>query len=412
MLILIALACAPDTADIELPTTIEESDQQDDTQADDPDIGIDTGFPELFDSTLEIGFTTAWSAAVWFPAEPGQTEVNLGAWTFRSTNEEEITVSNVVLSGYVDGDEDEVMSSTQEGGVYLPDYLANCKLVEVVSRDVVMGPMDPATDGTLSFPDDFIVGGEFSTALNLVCDITEQASEFDYAAFAFDLTTIDAVESSADEMVLTTVNGAPEPTLAAYVDNTGECEFRVEAWETDDNPSTDGVTDNVVTMANVLDISLNSDTPSGVTEPGEIEVLRLNFAARDPDCADMTVTGFTMYVSATDNADTDWFDAMDTVWARNLSTGEDLGDGYVGVCWKDGCPQSTAGMYMDEDFAGLTIPAGSTYTVAFYMDTTGASQDWDDSLQVSLAPSQLEATDGEETRVLRFDTIAGGTIQF
>jgi hypothetical protein len=173
---------------------IDEDEEGDDTDETD---NTDDG------TMLEVSFTTAWSASEHFRIMPGQNDINFGAWMLRSVTGDPIEVDEIPVIGFVDANGDGKFSPLEEDGINIGDYFNDCKFVEVVSRDVVMGPMDldPLESGVL-FIDNFIVEGEFVTAMNFTCDLIESAEELAgrNVAFAFDIQPQDLM-SSADEKV-------------------------------------------------------------------------------------------------------------------------------------------------------------------------------------------------------------------
>lgn len=377
--------------EVENDTSLEFSD------FDAPRFEVDDESDEVEATTLEVAFTTAWSAAVPFEVTPGQKDVNFGAWTFWSETGDDIVVEDITVMDYVDVNGDDVFMPFEEEGVSAQDYLENCRLIEVVSRDVVMGPMDPGAFGVLYFTDDFTVGGEYSTALNLVCDIQVEAEELDYASFAWDIQVLD-MRSTADHHWFASHNvdyvdgepGACEVTLAAYVDNRSEsCEF--------DYATTGAGT---ITINNEVVATLSSASPSGASVPGYEEVMRFNLTSLHSGCDDLIIGFMPMWVNATDNAGSGWDDDIGSVDVYNLSTDPSVvamsGD-------LDGAWVGTSGE--------LVVPAGETITVSVWLDSTGASTTLDDSLQVELG-GRLHLS-GVEYPV--YDTsfqLAGGTLVF
>ncbi len=176
------------------------------------------------DLELDVTFTTTWSAQVPFPVYAGQEEANFGAWMFQSETVEAISVGDVAVLSYVDADGDGIFYHGEEDGVSANRYLQNCMFKEVVSRNIIMGPMDLDSIGFALFTDDFVVQGENLMAMNFVCDISPDVDELDYAAFAFHIQTGD-VQSSAAVTWYHSANvdyvgdAGTTVTLAAYVDN-------------------------------------------------------------------------------------------------------------------------------------------------------------------------------------------------
>lgn len=186
-------------------------------------------------------------------------------------------------------------------------------------------------------------------------------------------------------------------------DTANACAFPVTVWDTDD---TDGEAYpeseyDEVTMGNELIAALASSSPSGAVDPGEIEVLRVNIEAKNAECANLTITGFTVLGIWTDNAETDWTPTM--VRAVNLSTGEDLGEAALSI------PGSIVYAGFDLD---LEVPAGSTYALAFYADVSGASAKMDDQVRFDLYHPSLGVSDGVNSYVLWEAGINGNTLVF
>ncbi|MDP2632017.1 MAG: hypothetical protein Q8P30_04625 [Candidatus Uhrbacteria bacterium] len=392
-------ASVADTGD-----TGSESDTDTDTDTDaDTDTGDDTGDTETGDETdleLEVQFSTVFSASVHFEVQPGD-EINFGTWIFDSVTDEEITVEDITMMSYVDVDDDGVFSTMEEGGVSAANYLSNCYLIEWPSLIVVMGPMEIDEFGAVNFTDDFIVGGEYTTALNLRCTLSEDAEELEFASFAFDIQTLD-VHSTANTVTwlshnMDYVDGEATMTLAAYVQN---CSYAVDAWVHEDVEGT-------IRMGNELAVSLSSSTPSGLAVPGYMEILRVNMSALHSGCSDLTVGDMGMDLAVTDIAETNWYEEISTVAVVDLTTGEDLGQGIV----FDGIFVAFAsGM---GDYEGITIQAGTSHTIAFYADTTGASVADDDAFRATLRGGINLSDDGESFHSIIGDgDIVGSTLVF
>lgn len=151
-----------------------------------PDVEeFDSGILET-DASLTVDFTTAWSAEVPYAGAIGEAE-NFGAVLITSETEVEVTTDTVAISTWIDTDGDGVYHLSAENGVEAKNFVSDCTLVEVVERRVYAGPISPEVDGRLVFIDDFTVGGEYSTALNVVCTLTGSVPEGETYGIAVDV---------------------------------------------------------------------------------------------------------------------------------------------------------------------------------------------------------------------------------
>jgi len=372
-----------DTGDIN-PGDTEIIDDSTDTE--------DTGDTEIEELVLQMQFTTARSAAEHFQVQAGDT-VNFGAWMFSSATGETITVQDITMMSYVDTDNDGVFTAMEEDGINPSDYFTDCKLVDVTSRDVIMGPMELDDRGWVNFTDDFTVGGEYSTALNFTCDLTEAAEEIEFASFAFDIQTMD-VYSTADTHQWTGqnvdyVDDGAVPILAAYVDNT-TCNFEAVT-----------VGNGRIEVSNELTGSLSSTSPSGASIPGYIEVLRANITSEHEDCDDMMVNFLRLNINSTDNASTNWNDVLEFD-AYDLST-DPTTPVMTGEAMLDGTLVSLVG--------NLEVLAGETITLSVWTDTSGASAVSDDALQLELE-NMLHIDSVDETIYFMDLGVTGNTLVF
>lgn len=168
-------------------------------------------------------------------------------------------------------------------------------------------------------------------------------------------------------------------------------------------------------------VSLASGSPSGAKIPGDQEVLRFNVAANSNE--DVVLNEIIFDISSTDNGSTGWnlCDADDSVSLlpadldfynlsdEGTSTALDVDASWASYASdEDTC--ATAGAGEKVEYVHLTlataevVPAGSTYTYALYLDSTGAtSGSSGDTLQVSIASDLIENTTWLATSILTND---------
>ncbi|MBT3230915.1 hypothetical protein HN358_04025 [Candidatus Uhrbacteria bacterium] len=352
----------------------------------------DTGDTDETEATLQMQFTTAWSAAEHYQIIPGQNDINFGAWMFQSVTGDDITIQDVTMMSYVDSDGDGVFSSLEEEGVNPADYFTNCRMVDVTLRSVIMGPMEFDSHGWVNFTDDFTVSGDDAEAMNFVCDLTEAAEELEFASFAFGIQTIDVISTAQNTQWIAHnvdyVEDGVVPTLAAYVGNA--CTFEAVT-----------VGNGRIDVTNELTGTLSSTSPSGASIPGYTEVLRVNITSEHDECDDMVVTYLRLEINSTDNAGTDWNDILQFD-AYDLST-DPTNPVMTGQAMLDGTMVSLVG--------DLEIPAGETITFSVWVDTSGASAVSDDALQLEL--ENMLHVDGVSETIYFMDLgVIGGTLQF
>lgn len=178
-------------------------------------------------------------------------------------------------------------------------------------------------------------------------------------------------------------------------------------------------------------VSLSSSSPSGTKVPGDQEVFRFNVAASSNE--DVVISELIWKISSTDNAGSTWnycdttpsmagvFDEpiMDLYNLSTTGTGTPIDDdaewtffdGDMSVCTENTDSVDYAGLTFSSTAEYIVVPAGTTYTFALYMDSTGASATNDDAIQVSLmgdpileSSSFLAASDLNEANLTAIDT--------
>lgn len=154
-------------------------------------------------------------------------------------------------------------------------------------------------------------------------------------------------------------------------------------------------------LGNDFTVNLGQRSPSGVADPGVIEVLRLEMTASDAGCSSIIVSDLEILGAYTDNAGTGWAPA--SVSAVDLRTGEDLGNATL----------VTGGIAM-ATFSGLSleIEAGATHGIGIYADVTGADEDLDDQVWFGLLSDSLVVSDGTVTVDLANEDVPGFTLVF
>ncbi len=253
-------------------------------------------------------------------------------------------------------------------------------------------------------------------------DTADSGEVVDTADSGIGDTAIDSGDSAEDTGADTADSGVEETGDTATEDtavDTGEdtatevCAFPVKVWDID---RTDGEvypesSYDMVVMENELLVELNSSTPSGTSTPGYHEVLRVNFTAVHAGCPDVTVTTTQLSSYVTDNAGTGWYEDLfltDGFDQINLTTGDSIGGPIVQGSGFWDMTDAVAYMSMNE----FVIPAGTTYTIAWYADTTGASEVADDMIQMDITPDSMVWDDGVTSVVAYLDRVEGGTISY
>lgn len=175
---------------------------------------------------LEIEYTTEWSSDSDFEIEPGQGDINFGAWTFQSGTGDDVHTQDLTVMGYVDADGDGVFSSLEERGINPADYFTVCWLEDASYGSVFAGPVGFDERGWIHLVDDFTVGTDRAAHLIFKCDVSEDAGDLKYTGFAFGIKEGDVI-SDADSVEwlahnMAEVEGGYVATLAAYVNNNYE----------------------------------------------------------------------------------------------------------------------------------------------------------------------------------------------
>ena len=142
-----------------------------------------------------------------------------------------------------------------------------------------------------------------------------------------------------------------------------------------------------------LSVIRSGGSPEGTAIPGFIETLRFEVTASGSDTA---VLQFPFFLSSSDTAGSDWnrceqlsdpakwalFDLSDP--EEEILVGWDFRNDLLGQC--DDTPDSVFGYAMAEIYLGYSIQDGMTKTFSLYMETSGASADWDDTVRTDIAP--------------------------
>ena len=350
---------------------------------------------------------------IW-PVNAGETSAIRGAEDvefltikFR-TGPRPLNVSTLTFDITADDDAD---FTTVENDVAASDHLTDCTLKDSAGV-VVMGPLDPDASNQVVFPDDFGIIRNTIKPLTFTCDFTStEADSGDPDAFAVTLTAanIDATFKKSGVAVKPVavrpkVSNAP---LNNYVIKTNE---------------------------GSLTATLSSSSPSGASfVPGDQEILRVNLTAGEDSGVEIDSMVFNL--STTDNDGTGW----NHCGPSNLSTSDfnlyNLStDGLSSPLSATVSLWASAGKLCSSTFApsyvrfnlgtNEDIPAGTTYTYVLYMDSDGASEASDDSLQAGIPsesslPASLDAIswldeggtshDGSEVTNL---PVTGGTMGF
>jgi hypothetical protein len=243
------------------------------------------------------------------------------------------------------------------------------------------------------------IGLSFLTAACTTSDHTAAGTVLEIEGDTGDAVEVgDVVEG--DTWADNTDTGSDDQVAAC--DDTEDYTYPVETW------------DGIVEMGNQLEMTVSEDSPYWYLEPGYANVFSVDFAAVNECGDDLTVGGFTMYVSTTDVGNTYWYEEATEVEMVDLDTGESFGFGYMGVCNLNGggCPQSTVVFREGEmGYYGLSIPAGTTRKIGFIPDTRNVSHN--DTMRMTIGANQMGVYDEHgEFHVIRYDAVRGYQVAF
>jgi len=342
-----------------------------------------------------LGLAAAGSVMAAIPTGPGLTILET-----RSGNQEYVQGNdNVVLTTMdfhaskidlnitdyqfeVIGDDD-ASFSTIENDARAIDMFDNCTLKETGTETVIGGPIAPDGSNMLVFTDDFSILAGTSVNAYIECQSANNVTSGDddiYAARISKRTWVTYTDSSS---TIIPANKTQLGTLNRGVNMKGK------------------QTSATILEKGKITFSLSSSSPSGAAIPGDIEVYRFNVTA--DSSGDDYLDKILFEVFTTDNASSNWnkcggsyskyLDAADFT-LYNLSTGSSWTLGASNTLY-DGsgnlCTSSTVqAQYVKMDLTTMeTIPAGTSYTYALYMNATGPSAVDDDNIQIEIPPQSV-----------------------
>jgi hypothetical protein len=222
-----------------------------------------------------------------------------------------------------------------------------------------------------------------------------------------------------------------------FVDTTNDDNFKAvgvgsgTALDDDDLSATSTDPYTFVVKETKPTVGLSSSSPSGTKVPGDQEVFRFNVAASSNE--DIVISELIWKISTTDNASSSWnvcdttpsmagvFDEpiMDLYNLSTTGTGTAIDDdaewtffdGDMSVCTENTDTVDYIGLTFSSTAEYIVVPAGTTYTFALYLDSTGASSTNDDAIQLTLtgdpileSSSFLAASDLNESNLVATDT--------
>ena len=299
----------------------------------------------------------------------------------------DVTVSTLMFE--VIGDDDADLSTIDEDADP-QDMFISCTLVDEDGATYA-GPED-IDDGILSFIDDFSIAGGDSVNLSIVCDLASDLASADEDIFFARIEHPENVE----------VEDAEGTALAWRSTHLGRFNRGI-------NMNGRDASLRIVEQGGAT-VTLSPSSPGGGGfVPSDMEVFRFNITA--DESGEMYLEELTFNFYATDNEDTDWNTCalsssdpgllLDDIRVYNLSTsgasGSIVEDGYLidsggSLCVSEEDDLAYVSFFRIGDEDVEVIPAGETYTYAVYVDTSGASTDWDDSIQLGI-PSREEMED-------------------
>ena len=254
------------------------------------------------------------------------------------------------------------------------ELVEECTLARTSAGVIYAGPLAPDVDGYIRFTDNFTVETTDPVQLSLNCDLLEAEITGDEFALAGRMTDVSEIVYENRELG-EVVDGA-RTRLGRFgggVNADGK-EFSV-----------------VIVQTGQLTLALSSTSPDGSEmTPGEMEVFR--FDATAGSSSDIVIESLVFAFSATDNASSGWvncesFDTTTLGWYL-ASSGSPLG-GTWSIYDSSGitCADGEAVRYLQVDdptSSSAWIPPGTTYSYSLYMDTSEASADEDDMIEITI----------------------------
>ncbi len=369
-------------------------------------------------SILKVKFEGPGSGLV--EVQPGQENVYFGTLTLRQVEERgaevgsgdprPIHVFSVSPTALIDYG----MDGVDRGFTDLSQYVQRCRLSNAMTGSTVEPPTEIILDEHLLLDSGFNVGRR-ATALNLVCDISEDVTEFIRVevGFAFDILDPSDIVSTADRVVILANNGGESPDFMNYVDNT--CRWDVELADgTEVEMSNELVVDDVYTI----------DTS---TTPGIVDALNTNFSTLH-ECSDLQISPTSVFVDCWSYDDTGWCAGLSSVYMYDTDSGALLGEAAVesGACMEDGygpcypgdtciltiCTHTAS--FDGVSYAPINVDAEDILGVTFSVDGTGATAaSGDDRVTVTVPEDSIMVSDdGVDYHMIAHDEMVGPTVFF
>lgn len=207
----IAEECPEDTDSVDTDTEVVDTDDtgtEDTAETDEP-----------VQPLLIVEFTPDLTGYGDLAFQSGEQEVSFGSFLLMTNTF--ATVQSIQVQGFVSDSPGLFAYYTPgaEGGVRFADHFTNCKLVNVETGSVYMGPTEPEDNGTLNFTEDFTLDDTSGMILNLRCDHTGLEATGDFDGFAVDITSdlnVQALDESGqyEPVDLRVRNGGDNPSTA------------------------------------------------------------------------------------------------------------------------------------------------------------------------------------------------------
>lgn len=158
-------------------------------------------------------------------------------------------------------------------------------------------------------------------------------------------------------------------------------------------------------MRSQLTAVLDASSPSGAAVPsGFTHVLRVNMTAEE-GCEPVTFEKWVGTLAVTDGGNRNWarLSAMEGMLVLDADTGDVVTTGVASKL-------STSAV--DFTMGQVVIHSGETRALDFYVDTTYASEENDDTAMFSLKENSFQWSDGRKTVREMNETIAGNVLVF
>lgn len=331
--------------------------------------------------TLEAAFLVSPSLAAPAIASPSQTNVSFGTLVLRGPAGKTVEANGLKLTVLVADNPTGTYTVGLSGSVRAMDRFSGCKLKDWPPLTGSFGPVAFGADGkSTAFG---LISFQGMRAFDLQCDLTSTLTNGDADGFAMDpdslqATTVETNGSRTSIASVVTNHNGPPPLLSVTVG----CGYVVTA-------STG--TARVVRTKPTFSLSPSSPTGKQGAAHFSDQIYQMHIVV--PNCAAVTLMSFPVSFVYTDRNTTNWADKLYSQSVANIrmSKGGDLSTG-VGSLQATSRQGNTLTFNAVFSSGGLVIPAGSTYDISIWIDSSGASLN--DQIQVQ--PGTIAAWTGDD----------------